>query len=52
MKKFLVAYIIGPGKYRGRYVEGNNYDDARTKLRKMGFVIYTAPIGLLASEID
>lgn len=52
MKKFLVAYIVGPNNYRGRWMEGRNYDDARSKLRSLGFIIYTAPIALAQFEID
>jgi hypothetical protein len=52
MQKFLVVYVIGPNNYRGRWMEGRNYDDARSKLRRLGFMIYTTPIGLAPFQID
>lgn len=51
MKQYLVLYIV-EGGYRGRWVEGKNYDDARRKLRAEGFLISTAPMALIKGQID
>jgi hypothetical protein len=62
MRRFLVVYMIGPfgegSRYRGRYVDGLDYDRARSVVRHQlraeglrAFIVYH-PICLLPGELD